>query len=876
MSVESIRAALRCGRPGCPCARPGRLVHCPAHQDQRPSLSIEEKDGRVLVRCFAGCDQHAVIDALRARGLWPASNNRARPRHGGRIVTRYEIRDPDGRLVAVHVREDGPGGKSFRWEGPDGRRGLDGLRVTELPLYAVERLGASDRVILVEGEKAANALLRLGFPVVGTVTGASAVPCDASLEPLLGRVAFLWPDADPPGLAHMQKIAHRLHALGHPDIRWVTWQGAPPGGDAADLVASGATREDVERLLERAAAWRPPEAPDGAELLRNLEGWLRKYVVLPEGAALAISAWILHTHLVDVFVVTPYLLITSPERRCGKTLLLDLLREVVARPLVAANISEAALFRAVDAERCTLLLDEAQGLRDRSERSAALHDLLCAGHRRGQAAIRMVGKGAEMRPQRFDVFGAKAVSLIGRPTDVLLDRGIEVRMKRRAPHEQVERFRIARVQEEGQDLRARIEAWVEAHREDVARAYETAEPPKALNDRVRDNWSALFAVVAVADPSRLPELEQAALRLSGEGVPVEEESLGVRLLADIRRTFMEAGVDRLPTEGLLGALAEIEEAPWGDFHGRRITPQALARLLRPFGVRPERWREGDRVIRGYILGAFGDAFARYLPSGTLEPSQPSQTGNGAGSSHLGEPSQTPLVTDAQNGRKPHGYGLVTDVTDSTLEIGGTKEICEGSPCPPSDQAASLTEERYLLLEREAIREEATLSPWEVEEALRAVERAAAWEETRGGPGTLKEPKALPDPAPPPGPPGPEDLDKAMEAFGAHVETCPKCSWTGGPRCEEGHRLQRAYHQVWQQALRAGTLTHLPADLAQSPAQHEADGPAPPEEGLPDWWLDGSLADLDDLERFLDDPGGPEEEPPDWPDVWPEGKDWLAA
>jgi 5S rRNA maturation endonuclease (ribonuclease M5) len=705
-------------------------------------------------------------------------------------VTRYEIRDPDGRLVAVHVREDGPGGKSFRWEGPDGRRGLDGLRVTELPLYAVERLGASDHVVLVEGEKVTEALLRLGLPAVGTVTGASAIPCDDSLRPLLGRTVYLWADNDTAGRAHMEGIARRLHALGHADVRWVTWQDAPPGGDAADLVASGATREDVERLLERAAAWRPPEAPDGAELLRNVEGWLRRYVVLPEGAAFAITAWVLHTHVVDTFLVTPYLLVTSPERRCGKTLLLNLLHEVVARPLAAANISEAALFRVMDSERCTLLLDEAQVLRDRSERSAIMHDLLCAGHRRGQAAIRMVGKGAEMRPQRFDVFGAKAVALIGRPTDVLLDRGIEIRMKRRAPHEQVERFRIARVQEEGADLRARIEAWASAHREDVARAYEAAEPPGALNDRGRDNWAPLFAVVAVADPSRLPELERVALRLSGEGVPAEEESVGVRLLVDVRRVFEEAGVDRLPTEELLQALAEIEEGPWGDFHGRRITPQALARLLRPFGVRPERWREGDRVIRGYILGAFGDAFARYLPSGTLEPSQPSQPSNGAGSSHLGEPSQTPLVTDAQNGRKPHGYGLVTDVTDAPPEIGTRAISARETPCSPSDQAV---EGDYLRLGREVLeepeREEEDLPEW----ALRLANNLPRGSETdprqvARAIATLLEPPEDPSPPATPGPPGESPccgakLIRSWQWMGPLSLRCLRCGRVVGPLIE---------------------------------------------------------------------------------------------
>jgi hypothetical protein len=113
----------------------------------------------------------------------------------------------------------------------------------------------------------------------------------------------------------------------------------------------------------------------------------------------------------------------------------------------------------------------------------------------------------------------------------------------------------------------------------------------------------------------------------------------------------------------------------------------------------------------------------------------------------------------------------------------------------------------------------------------------------------------PDPGPPPGgPPGPEALDQALEAYRAHVEGCEACSWTEGPRCEEGHELRRAYHAVWQQALRAGTLTHLTADLARPPALPDLD---------PGW--------------FLDDPDpGATAEPPDWPDAWPGGEDWWVA
>ena len=50
----------------------GGVCSCPAHEDRMPSLSVTEtRDGSVLVHCFAGCSQTEVIDALKARGLWP-------------------------------------------------------------------------------------------------------------------------------------------------------------------------------------------------------------------------------------------------------------------------------------------------------------------------------------------------------------------------------------------------------------------------------------------------------------------------------------------------------------------------------------------------------------------------------------------------------------------------------------------------------------------------------------------------------------------------------------------------------------------------------------------------------------------------------------
>ncbi|MER3481310.1 MAG: hypothetical protein C4327_12775, partial [Meiothermus sp.] len=67
--AATIRAALQCGDPRCPCHRPNGPLHCPAHDDRHPSLSLTERNGRLLLHCHAGCTQQAVIAALRRDGL---------------------------------------------------------------------------------------------------------------------------------------------------------------------------------------------------------------------------------------------------------------------------------------------------------------------------------------------------------------------------------------------------------------------------------------------------------------------------------------------------------------------------------------------------------------------------------------------------------------------------------------------------------------------------------------------------------------------------------------------------------------------------------------------------------------------------------------
>ena len=87
MNAETIARALGCRKVG-----GGWTARCPAHDDQNPSLSICDQDGKVLVRCHAGCQQAKVIAVLRRRGLWTKNSARSPSRTGHRKLLE---REPD-------------------------------------------------------------------------------------------------------------------------------------------------------------------------------------------------------------------------------------------------------------------------------------------------------------------------------------------------------------------------------------------------------------------------------------------------------------------------------------------------------------------------------------------------------------------------------------------------------------------------------------------------------------------------------------------------------------------------------------------------------------------------------------------------------------
>lgn len=215
------------------------------------------------------------------------------------------------------------------------------------------------------------------------------------------------------------------------------------------------------------------------------------------------------TWVIDVVHVAPLLIITAAEKRCGKSLLLELLGKLVARPLTASNISPAALFRAIEDWQPTMLIDEVDSFMKDNEN---LRGIINSGHTRNSAFVwRTIKVGESYTLTRFSTWGPKAISGIGHIADTLMDRGIVIEMRRKLPHELVERIRYAQP-EFFVSLARKLARFAKDYAEQVRQA--RPDLPQALDDRALDNWEPLLAIASVAGSEWVGIATRAALNLS--------------------------------------------------------------------------------------------------------------------------------------------------------------------------------------------------------------------------------------------------------------------------------------------------------------------------------------------------------------------------
>jgi hypothetical protein len=362
------------------------------------------------------------------------------------------------------------------------------------------------------------------------------------------------------------------------------------------------------------------EDQDLENALTETENLLRKLIVLKLDAHYwALTLWIAFCYSIPQFDHAPRLCFWSPEKRCGKSLALEVVSHLLPNPLMTSSISSASLFRILDRDNSkVILIDESDTVFGRNgdkEKAEALRQLLNASFKRGQSVIRC--EPPKYEPREFKIFAPIALAGIGTSAipETVADRALMIEMRRMLPNEQILEFESDEVEKYFFPIKEKLQNFA-TENESRYRELRPELPRESLNPRARDLWKPLYKVAECAGDEWIKKALLASVALSsGESDP-EEASLSLRLLSDTREVFTE---DQITTKDLLERLRELEESPWA--YLERFNPSVLAHLLKNYGIRPKPFSGGK--VRGYYRKSFEDSWSRYLdPVQTVTPVTP--------------------------------------------------------------------------------------------------------------------------------------------------------------------------------------------------------------------------------------------------------------
>lgn len=361
----------------------------------------------------------------------------------------------------------------------------------------------------------------------------------------------------------------------------------------------------MSRLTEDITPFTGPV--DGNALLDHIEATINNHLVLPKGCAEAMALWCLSTYCIDNFRVFPKIFIYSPTKRCGKTLVLEILDCFVRRGLTASGITPAVIFRVIEQEAPTLLIDEAdEHLKDASGDMAAI---INSGHTRSSASV-MRCRPKTLEPERFSTWAPMAIAAIGTIKATIMDRSITIPIQRMIKQQK------SMVTKVPPDLAAKMllyrEKLLKWSQDNEAKCKANIiTPPDIGNDRAQDNWSPLFTLATLISDKWLKKCEVAYGLLEACKESSDPQDMLLRDIQDVLQSYTGKNIT---SEALIAALTANSDSLWTEYSaGKAISPRGLAALLKGFNIKPKTIRQGacsDK--RGYLVTDFDDALKRYI------------------------------------------------------------------------------------------------------------------------------------------------------------------------------------------------------------------------------------------------------------------------
>ena len=184
-------------------------VQCPAHKDDKASLTISEEDGKILLYCHAGCDTKNILNAigLQEKDLFnnPINNK-------PKIVKEYYYTDENNKPLYKVIRYEPKSFVQARYDNGNWIFKMTGVRYV---LYNLHNVSKSDEIYFVEGEKDADNLNSIGLVATTTAGGASGFNKRAKeyCDLLKDKTVFIIPDNDKPGYKYAEDISNSLKGI---------------------------------------------------------------------------------------------------------------------------------------------------------------------------------------------------------------------------------------------------------------------------------------------------------------------------------------------------------------------------------------------------------------------------------------------------------------------------------------------------------------------------------------------------------------------------------------------------------------------------------------------------------------------------------------
>lgn len=343
--------------------------------------------------------------------------------------------------------------------------------------------------------------------------------------------------------------------------------------------------------------WLNGYTPQEENLFKNLTDTFNHYLEFSEEEAMGhlatLSLWTILTYSYTVWSAVPYISIGGPLGS-GKSRVFDVLGKIVCKPLASSNMTAPCLFRTLDAQGGTLLLDEAERLRERSGEAADMRSILLSGYKAGGKAHRLEKIGDSFKSMAFNVYGPKAIAGINNMPPALASRCIRISMFRACSKSLKPTRRIDEDPQRWIALSDDLHSFALAKGQQFIKASQEMIHCDGLYGRDMEVWQPILALAKMIQDSGAEGLldlvkehaKKSVALINDDTIPESDETLLCLL-----KELLDENPGGITASRLLEKAKDQEPTTFNVF-----SPRGIGEVLKRYGIRSHR-RGGKRLYQ---------------------------------------------------------------------------------------------------------------------------------------------------------------------------------------------------------------------------------------------------------------------------------------